>query len=300
MLTAAQQERIFRLGWLMDHDWEFLSCLFGEPFLAQDLLYFFDGSHLSICTWPVDRALLQDDLQQVAWSVLQAGLQELAPSFVDLWGPEFSIPRALPGFRLVSAYPGCASNVNLQIHYDTYALPANRNLRNARQAKRAGLRCVTTRATALTWRHLRMLEEFLQRPDIGPFERTYNCTAPSLAWAESTVFFNAYDEDRLVGFIGVRECLQDVAVATWAAYRRDAHKASDFLQLCMIDHYSEAGLPVLDLGYSIRSELLAYKLRWGANANNGSYADFSFAREDYEPPSSNWHWLARSLFAQAK
>jgi hypothetical protein len=295
MLTAEQQERVFRVGWLMDHDWEFLSCLLGEPFLEQDLLFFFDGSHLSICTWPVDRSLMRDGLVQGVWSVLQACLKKLTPCFVDLWGPEFSMPCGLPGFRPVTAHPGCASNVNLQIHYENYALPANRNIRNALQAKRSGLQCVMARARSLTWKHMRMFEDFLQRPDIGPFDRTYTCAAPSLAWSEKTVFFNAYEGDRLVGFIGVRECLENVAIATWAAYEKEAYKVSDFLQLCLIDHYFRSGIPVLDLGYSIRSELLTYKLRWGANANNGSYADFSFARSDYDPSPGNRHWLARSL-----
>ncbi len=110
--------------------------------------------------------------------------------------------------------------------------------------------------------------------------------------------FEAYRGEELVGFILARESLQNVAIGMWACFKRGPFRASDFLYRILIEFY-QSKVPVLDLGYSVHSDLLRYKLKWGANVTNGPYCDYAYARKDYTLSSKYWHWWARELLCSA-
>ena len=99
----------------------------------------------------------------------------------------------------------------------------------------------------------------------------------------------------LLGFSVVREVFAHVAVAMWGCYLNSHMHPSDFVYFNLVQHYSKTDHTTLDLGYSMHEKLMKYKLRWGANVNNGPFGNVSYSRADYTPPMGHWHWWLRDV-----
>jgi hypothetical protein len=270
-------------GWIMDNDWELLSCLFGEAFLFDVFICFWDGINVTVCAYPIEQSTLLEGIRERLFDTVKKCLSQFAPKVIDIWGPQnIPLDSILPSnFNRVGQYLGDPDNVNIQIHYAEYGIPRNRNFRNAKHAENAGVHCKITQGSEFTWQHFVLIEKLATRDDFGNFDRTYSALAPILTRSPKTTMFEAFKDEELLGFILVREVLREVAIATWASYNKGSLKASDFLQYKMIEHYQQLGVSSLDLGYSAHRNLLEYKHRWGVNVNNGPYYGYSYIRDDY-------------------
>ena len=300
MLEQSDCKFIETNGWIMDNDWELLSCLLGEPFLFDGFLCFWDGTHAVICGWPVERSAMAKDMKERLFSAAQECLGLFFPKLIEVWGPQnVSLDPILPSNYMkaeeISANP---NNVNIQIQYAEYEMiktRKNRSYQNAMQAERAGVYCKITKGSDFTWQHFAMLEKFLTRDDLGTFDRTYSALAPILTRSRKTTMFQACQDEEILGFILVREVLKDVAIATWGSYKNGPLHPSDFLHLKMIEYYQHTEKPILDMGYSAHINLLKYKQNWGANINNGSYYSSAYVQDKYQMPNGYSHWWAREL-----
>src|SRR6266540_5774878 len=100
-------------------------------------------------------------------------------------------------------------------------MPNNKNYHNAIQSERSGVHYRISSGLEFTWQHFSLIERFLSRNDLTPFDKVFNVVSPCVARSQRTTTFEAYKGDELLGFSIVRETLKNVAIATWAAYKNN-------------------------------------------------------------------------------
>ena len=301
MLSPGDIKQIREQAWLHDHDWELNSCLAGEPFLFYPFLCYFDGIYVSICSFPLDASHDSDDLPERIQNLAAELLHRFHPLVIEVWGPRKTSlsPILPPSFHMVKENRADPHNINLQIDLKRYRFTRGSHLENARKAARIGYRCLQTQADPLTWQHFRLIEEFLDRPDLTPFDRSYTSVSPWIARWPSTRIFNVYKDDHLLGFKTMREVSPSLTISKSSYYTKQVKYVSDFLNYEIIQHYMNQKIKILDLGYSGHKKLLAYKRHWNPNIDNGSFVEQVYSYRSYKPNSPYAHWWARDIIYPA-
>ena len=301
MLSPQDIEQIRETAWLHDHDWELISCLTGEPFLFYPFLCYWDGIYVSICSFSLDRSMQTNELTDRIRELASKLLHRFHPLVIEIWGPKPTPlnPILPPSFHLITENQADPDNINLQIHLETYRIPRGSHLENARKAARLGYICRTTKGEPLTWQHFALIETFLNRSDLTPFDRTYTTISPWIARWPTTRRFDVYSGDQLIGFKTIREVSPELAISKSSYYARNYKYVSDFMNHRIIQHYIESDVQILDLGYSGHKNLLNYKLHWKPNINNGSFVEQIYSYRSYKPHSPYSHWWARDIIYPA-
>lgn len=300
MLDDQQRLFIKRNGWMVDHDWEILSCILGEPFLINHLLCYWDGSHLFVCSWPLERWMPIDNQTEQLLSTVAECNKLFWPQSVEIWGPLcISLKSVLPNrFKRLSLKIASDDNVNLQIRFLDYIFPnKSRFFKRTIQAEKQGMICRTTNNLLFASRHHKLLADFIRRhQNLRPFDRAYFSLAPIFACHGEARVFEAILNGESQGLIIVRENLRNTAIATWSFSNWENH-TSDFLHRKMIEFYKESDFQYLDFGYSVNKNLLNYKTKWYLNVNNGAPCSYTFVDKQmslYKGPNYWWTMLYQS------
>ena len=301
MLSPGDLKKIAARAWIHDHDWQLMSLIAGEPFLKDPFLTYWDGKQLSLCTWPLDKNRMDDDLTHTIEESIHHLLDLFHPLIVDVWGPHpIDMADILPpSFRPVRRRGLDPHNINLQLDLSDYEIPRGSHLENARRAARWGYRMRQAAAPGLTWEHLRLVEDFSRRSDLNEFDRIYTAIEPWMAGTPGTRIFSVYQEDRLLGFKSMREITHRLVISKSAYYRRGVKHVSDFLNHAIYEYYIDSEFSILDMGYSGHKKLLDYKRHWKPTIENGSYQEQVYAYRSYRPDSSYSTWWARDIICPA-
>lgn len=300
MLNPKQLQTIAEKAWLHDHDWEMISIMSAEPFLCNDFLYYWDGTHLAICSWPLDKTKMNSDLAPMIQEITQKLLKDFDPLMIEMWGPrDIDLAPVLPhAFSKVYSKEANPFNVNFQIELQDYRVPKGSHRENANRAKRWGYTCIPSRGP-LTWQHFQLIDAFLNRKDLQAFDRIYTAIEPWIANLPNTRLFNVYQDGILLGFKSMREISSRIVITKSSYYRPGVKHISDFLTRSIIEYYQAQGTKVLDMGYSGHKNLYNYKKHWKPNINNGSYHEIAYAYRSYTPKSSYGPWWARDILCPA-
>jgi hypothetical protein len=297
VLTAGDIRTIADKAWIHDHDWELSACLFGEPFLEDDFLYFWDGSRLTFCGWPLSRDLLGQELQDIVRDEIGKLMLLFKPMTVEVWGPgDFPLDGVLGrSYNLVSTIVADPDHVNLQIELPSFRMPRNTAVENAGHAGRLGYHCIVQNPGFLTWEHFRLVETFLERRDLSLYDRAYSAVMPALARFPGTRLFSAFGDSGLLGFKVMRELNSDLVISVSSYYQKGVKFVSDFLNHAIIAYYRDSSFRILDMGYSGHRKLLEYKMHWKPTINNGPYWERTYTHGSHRPSGRYPSWWIRDL-----
>ena len=301
MLTASDIRTITGKAWIHDQDWELSSCLFGEPFLEDDFLFFWDGSRLTFCGWPLSRDLLGPGFEDMVRDEVGKLTILFKPMAVEVWGPrDFPLEGILdPSYRLASIAEADPDHVNLQIELPSYRTPRSTAMENARRAGRMGYRLLHQSPALLTWEHIRLVETFLERRDLSLYDRAYSAVMPALVRFPGSRLFSVFHDSGLLGFKIMRELNSDLVISVSSYFQKGVKFVSDFLNHAIITHYRDSSFRILDMGYSGHRKLLEYKMHWKPTINNGPYWERTYTHRSHHPSGRYPSWWIRDILEPA-
>jgi hypothetical protein len=251
------------------HDHWFASLLYGEAFLDDDMLAYFDGRHLTLCAYRLGMGEPGSPRDLAAWTrkwVRQTGagsLMLVSPRIPDLRALERD---GLQRFHTWPARP-IAQEV-IAICPPHGASPVRRH----RRALAAPYALRTSRGGSVPSQKLRLIERFQRGTGVTPYLAGLTTAWLAILMASEVQFVEAWKDDVLVGFVAVRHSFDRGAVAMAMARDTDARGVADFLYAHMLALGSAAGWEWINLSSSVTRGQQAFKQKWGALSPLPAYA----------------------------
>ncbi len=243
------------------HDHWFSSLLYGEPFLDRDLPVYFDGHALTLCAYPL------------------AGSQHPDPRTVALWARDWVrrtqadalmlvAPRC-PDLRLIQTeglgryWTWRAQLIGREMVAPCGSEEASRERR--RRARRASSKPYdfrVRRGGSMDAPTLSLVERFQRRIPSTPYLAGLVTAWPAILMSPSVQFLEAWQGNRLGGFIALHVPFATTAVAIAMAREDDAEGVADFLYANMIQHAGTLGCDGVNVGPSTTKGQFRFKSKW--------------------------------------
>jgi len=287
MLSPAERERIRTQGYCSYHDVPLWCLTEGEPFLDDDLLYYFDGRRLFLCGYPLEReaSSLKERIQAIArkcYSLLPVEL-------LVYCGPQsVSFRRACPnGHRLVGTRP--ADDLGAELVVDCTKPPTNRRLRRwLRSTRRASVEIRVRQGGTFDFEAAQRLivEKFFSRREITPYLLDIAFVLPALTRSDHVFWLDAICGGKVCGLAVVSDAFAQMDLGLFIAAQPDTGGISDCLYAAILDLARKRGKRFVNLGPSPSPGSYWYKQKWGAQPLVRSYWFSQWACRE----------LARSVF----
>jgi len=285
MLTSVQATFIADHLESVDQDYYVGAGLWGEPFLCDGVLCYFDGETLQVMGspmgggWPEGRA-------RVA-GVIRDWVRDERVWFVNYFGP-FQLSDPGSHWTLLYSCPPRAWNVELFA-----PLPPHCRRGDVRRMERRGYETWVGRRDYLTHEHLRLLRDLAAREALPASDVACLTNIVSILRGEATTMFEARAGGRLAGFVIAHEFFPGRPLMVSAAFDPAIAGASDLLYHLALQHYAERGACEMGMGYSAEEGLYRYKAKWGIVRQGPPSWQFIWQREGSGAPFNDclfWPW----------
>jgi hypothetical protein len=290
MIKDDSENEIREKGWILDHDVYLFSLLYGEPFIENSFLYFWDGDNLFFNGWSINKKSDGNNLK----ITVEETINKLDPIYFEYWGPielEKSEIERKNYKRVFSERPD-KYNVNQQLALSQFRTPLSnaKRMYGVRKAQERNSSFQITRGTNFTWQHLKLIDEFIRQKGLMGFDLNYNLLFPGLFYSPETILAEVWINEVLIAFGVIRLSLRQGPVLTHAYINNKFNGTSDYLYYSLIQYY-KSSFEIFDFGYSVNKNLYSFKSKWNININNGSYYSEGFTKShNYTNPASPW-WV---------
>ena len=285
MLSRDQAEFIAAHFDSVDLDYYVLAGIWGEPFLCDGVLCYFDGETLQV----VGSALgspVQCGATRVA-EVIASWVRDERVWFVNYYGPhDLSVPGK--HWNLVYSCEPRPWNVELFA-----PLPHRARRSDIRRLERRGFETWFGRREMLTHEHLRLLRALARRESLLASDVGCLTNIVSILRGAATTVFEARHGGGLAGFLVAHEYFPGHPVLVGAAFDLGSSGASDIVYHMALRHFAEGGAREMAMGYTVDENLYRYKAKWGIVRRGPPSYQFIWQREGCGEPFNDclfWPW----------
>jgi hypothetical protein len=285
MLNSQQQKYVYEKLYSSDHDYFFESVFRGEPFLEQDVLYFSDGETVSIDGCLLDKSSNSTSMLKKFSSIVES-IKMQSPKFLNYYGPWELDFRKVLGGKFVQIYNMGPDPWDVDMFIDLTD-PSVLDTRNARESirrtKKGSYSLFIKKRFFLSVEHIELIRKLISRNAIKLCDASYFLSITSIMHNNVTTFFEAYFNEKLVGFLVVHEFFEQKPFLILVCCDTKYTGVSDALYLSMITHYMEYSAERIGLGYSTNQGIYQYKTKWGGVRCNDPFYQSIWARPDANP-----------------
>lgn len=283
MLTSEEAAFVAEHLESVDHDYYAQAGIWGEPFLRDGVLCYFDGETVQVAGAPLGkphgpgavRAVIADWIRdERVWFVNYFGPYEL-PSPGPEWTPVYSSPPRPWTNELFAALPHRCRRDDI------------------RRSRGHGYATWIGRREYLTHEHLCLLREVARRDTLGASDVGWMVNVVSVLRGAATTVFEASAGRELVGFMVAHDFFPGRPLMTAAAFNRARPGVSDLLYHLTMSYYAERGAREIGLGYSAEEGLFRYKAKWGIAREGPSCYQAIWQRQGCPEPFNDclfWPW----------
>jgi len=260
MLSLSDERRLHDGGVSVHHDHAVQGLWYGEPFLQDGVLAYFDGTAVRLCGAPLegepaasaDTVLRlvsewggRPEVEEVAWT---------GPMAMDL------AALAAQGYRCLEVRGGHAISAEVCLDCTNAGPPARRRVRGWHRRRLAARHLRGGRSTAL---QLRLIERFLRARGIHKNEPDATLAIPALLAQPEVHIIEAWSDAGLCGLVALHKPFRAIAVALLIAHDDETPGTCDFLYGEMIDCARTLGAAAVNVGSSPSEGVYAFKRKWG-------------------------------------
>lgn len=287
MLSDAEVDLIRRNGLATLHDHAVVSPLSGEVFLQDGVLLYFDGRVLLVCAQPLRGAELHKALTR---QLVRAFVEHQNVESLLYVGPEpLSLKELEPlGFFRHEVLPRRPRSAELFIVVRGAAPPPYR------RALRNGFTARMRRGGAIDVRHLMLAEQFYESLTLSNYLAELAMTLPIIMCSPDVTIVEAWEQGTIRGFAAVHEPFEGISVGLFLAHDRRTAGVSDFLYAQLMQHASEMGSELLNVGPSVSRGHFLFKQKWHGLPLVPPYYCVTWRRRGVHS-ASNRAWLLRIL-----
>jgi len=253
MVSTAQEEYILKKAYVPEHIIRLMVGISGgEPFLAEDHVFFVKDQWLIFVGYPLDR-----DFQERAFaSTLEKVREKIKPAYTWFIAPKVP-PLILPG----------ASHIETDEYYKldirNHELPKNL----LRQVEKAEKVLAIEKSHQISQAHLHLIDEFLQRENPPPMAKALFLSMQKYVdYSPTSLVLSAWDKQKNLSAFYVME-LGALAFATYVVgcFSKTAYvaHASDLLFFEMIKLARENQKEYMHLGLGVNEGIRKFKKKWG-------------------------------------
>ncbi len=263
------------LSYLNDHAHQ--AHFYGEPFLDERVIWYFDGEFLCITGYdidlaPVDRTRLLSILAKAETRFEIDRVMFESPSLI-------SIKRAYPAFsREITSWPKRYDG-EFFVTPESYRFSGSR-AEIIRRARRAGLECtIAEKSTSLTLDQWSLVAQHLDQFEPTPYYQTEYLTAMvSLLQHRDSVRFEVRLQDKLDGFAVVK-ARHPYAVFQLLYVEPNIRDISDLIYYAILEHFLGLGYRQISLGIGANPGIKAYKQKWTTTPITAGLYDLYWERD---------------------
>lgn len=267
---------------LYDQEWRYYSGFYGEPFLLNDCLAYFDGSVLSMSAFP----LRQRDAPAGGPAILKSierFFQYPGLRCFRIWGNYETLPPIIEhnGKVLKRVLQNDADPEDREAIIDvaSFDLETNKPARNQyNQTRKLGFVTAVNKVDRLGAEHLALVEMFFDTHKMHPQHASYYLTLPSLIRNENVWLIEARFDGKLMGF-GVMSRPNETSACLLTAFSDHAKPAMDAVYGRMLEYAKEESIAKINLGYSVSDSLLRFKRKWGATEYGPTWHESAYAAD---------------------
>jgi hypothetical protein len=285
MLSPEQVAFVTRHLESVDQDFYVGAGIWGEPFLCDDVMCYFDGETLQVVGSAMGSCRC-DNCSRVD-AVIQRWVRDQPVSFVNYFGPHEIAP---PGERWDLVYSCSPRHWNVELFAP---LPPRCRVSDLRRLERRGYTVWTGRRDFFTHEHLSLLRALAAREALLASDVGCLTNVATILRGEATTLFEARAEGRLAGFVVAHDFFAGRPLMVCAAFDRTLPGVSDLLYHRVMRHYAERGAPEIGMGYSAEEGLYRYKAKWGIAREGRPSWQFIWQREGRGQPFNDclfWPW----------
>jgi hypothetical protein len=265
MPTDSIAEECLRSGyWEMLHNVSLFSPIYGPIGIFEGLPYYCDGRQLVVSGYSIGDSSVPVEKRAVDLIRMILDETENTLEVVEYWGPEKPV-RISSGqsLRFLGEQPANCSNRDVILSLCGVNRRLLQSRRDVRRALRNGLRVEICAKKRIVESHRQIVRAFLQHRILDAEDKKYIDCWPTSVKAPDSVLFNVYRGETLTGFAIISQFGTRVATYAYGFFDNTCAGTSDLAHAAMVDFCIEHSFEKLDLGYSIHSQLLRYKLKWG-------------------------------------
>jgi Phosphatidylglycerol lysyltransferase, C-terminal len=271
MLTEAQCERIRAAGRHTMHDHWFASLLYGEAFLDDDLLAYFDGRALTLCAFAVGELAPVHSSRIREWAV--RWVRQTGADSMMLVTPACPDLRALQSLGLQRMRTWPARPITREL---IATCPANADSlpphRIARRALALPYEVRIRAGGAIDANQLALIERFTRFTGLTPYLAGLTMAWPAMMSHQRVHFVEAWRNGSLAGLLAMHQAFENGFVAVAMARDTNARGVTDFLYAHMLNHASAMGCAWVNLCSSPTRGHHAFKLKWAEPSPLAAYA----------------------------
>ncbi len=233
MLGKSQRELVYEKFGVYDHNWIFFSENLGEPFLLSDILAYFDGLVLYLCAFSLDdiyKEFTCDDLLRL----VEEKDEFKSAVIIDIWGNiSFSNKSYYLNKQELFILKYSEKKAHLHdsiINIDDFNYSMNRKARLARNAAvNKGIISKVTQPKSLSFRHIEIIQHFIDTHDISAPHITMLLSIPSIIKYDNSFLIEAFSQGGfLLGFAVIMITGYSSATYTLACYNNKSEsRAAD-------------------------------------------------------------------------
>lgn len=250
------------------HDYQYYSVFYGEPFIFEDYIYYFDGRDARIIGYtkegnPISKPHLKELFQYIISKYSARTISLECPKLIQAIGFKNKYHR-----ELVSR-PNAQCDFEILIRnekYDTEILKKN----TSRYLKKGF--DIRSSSDCLTYEHLLLLEAYMKRWRKKSFYKSEFISSVYLLINRPTSkIINCYYNNELVGFT-IISSIKKLGLFNNHITVNEVNGVSDMLYAAAIEDLQARNLNSISLGFSLNKGLFDFKQKWGGVLHwKGSY-----------------------------
>ncbi len=268
------------------HDFRYYSVFYGEAFLFDEFIYYFDGRDLRVTGYDLQghsirSAALADIIRAAENHARVRTVTAECPRPVSL------ARRGLSFTREILAYPSPQYGYEMILNHG--AAESKTVRKSVRRAQKNGLTTVSPITRDLTHQHYLLIDRFVRRFEPSPFfGAEFVASIYHLLSRKLTLFLNCYNGQRIVGFT-LATVLRSLGISHMTISAGDESGVSDLLYHHMIRSLRQRGARRISFGFSLNKGLFNFKRKWGAEPTwAGGYEILWYRDGASRIPQSLW------------
>jgi len=275
------------------HDHWFSSLLYGEAFLDDDKVAYFDGRALTLCAFPLAGRDLPDRTEVARWAV--GWVERTGAEALLLIAPNCPDLRHLRASRMERFHTWRARLIGREMIAPVID-PAVRGsgARRARRALQAPYEVNIGVGGGMDAARLRLIERFQRDIGMTPYLAGLTAAWPAVLTRKHVSFIEARDASGVRGFIAMHRPFASVAVAIGMARDERASGVGDFLYAQMLVQAGAWGCAAVNLGPSVTPGQFRYKLKWAQPSELPAHASTEWRRGNLTRRHYNL-WVPRTM-----
>jgi hypothetical protein len=273
--------------------------LLGEPFLKDDILYYFDGETLTIVGYLLDETIKETLAIRKLSNLVVELLAVHSPDFLNYYGPWYLDFLYLLENRYSMIFSSEPNPYHVDILLDL-THPSLLKTRNARESMRKtrvhGFMTYIVDRAYLGYEHINLIRQLVSNRSLELSDVNYMTRCVAIIKNKSVKVFETRFNQKLTGFGIAHEYFDSIPFLVMICLDETFPGASDAIYSKIIQYYQERGAKWLGLGYSVHEGLYKYKLKWGPVRCNMPFYQSIYVRCGTKIKSIEClHWTCRLI-----